>query len=294
MSQTVSDGREQIASTFGLDGQTDAAALGRLVAQLDKAWARAREAWPKLQLDKSRYLAWLAARTEAPDDVANLDVVALMLTCAVCEGCLGAVEAFHEAHGPDIDVALARTRLAHDARDDARQVVLAKLLVPGSEKLSAYGGRGSLSHWVRAVTVRQAISLSRRRGTMERVVAEPSAQDPDVAPDPELAFLKAHYRERFKAAFSETVEALPAPDRTLLRLRFVDGLTLDQVARVRDVHRATAARHLARLRKLLLAGVRERLQADAGLANDREVASALRLVESNLELSLPRILRTSG
>lgn len=294
MSETASDRREQIATAFGLGGKTDAVVLVRLVAELDSAWARAREAWPKLQLDEARYIAWLAERAEAPGDIASLDVVALMLTCAVCEDCLGAVEAFHDAHGPDIDVALARTRLALDARDDARQVVLAKLLAPGSAKLSAYGGRGSLSHWVRAVTVRQAISLSRRRGAMERVVAEPSTQDPDVAPDPELAFLKAHYRERFKAAFSETVDALPAPDRTLLRLRFVDGLTLDQVARVRDVHRATAARHLARLRKLLLEGVRERLQADAGLANDREVASALRLVASNLELSLPRILRTSG
>ncbi|MEM6995230.1 MAG: sigma-70 family RNA polymerase sigma factor [Myxococcota bacterium] len=277
---------EEICTAFGAR-EADAA---KVAADTRLCVASGNAAWPDLALPDATFVAWLAERAAAPDRVTELDSAALFLTCAVASGVEGAVEAFQAAHGPDIDVALRRVTLTSEARDDARQLVLTKLLAPGSEKLRDYGGRGSLSHWVRAVAVRQAISLTRRRGPMEKVVGEPSTEDPDVAPDPELAFLKAHYRDHFRRAFAATVAELPPPDRTLLRLRFVDGLTLDQVARVRDVHRATAARHLARLRGVLLEGVRAELSAHAGLSGDTELGSVLRLVESNLELSLPRIL----
>lgn len=236
------------------------------------------------------FAAWLGARVLDWSRLADVEAASLLLTCAVAHHVPGAVAAFERAHGPDVDLALRRLGLSDADSDDARQVVLTKLLAPGSDKLSAYAGRGSLAHWVRAVTVRQAISLSRRRGPLERVVAEPSSQDPDVAVDPELGVLKAHYRDSFRAAFASVAESLSAQDRTLLRLRFVEALTLDQLARLRGVHRATIARHLARLRATLLDGVRARLRATAGVASDTELGSALQLVESNLELSLPRIL----
>ena len=261
-----------------------------LDADLRTALACARAAWPGLTVDDEAFAAWLGERCPDASTLRELDAAALLLTHAVAQRVDGAVEAFVQTHGPDIDLALRRTSLRPDALDDARQVVLDKLLSPDRDKLRDYGGRGSLAHWVRAVAVRQAISLARKRGPMERVVAEPSTGDPDVGADPDLAFLKAHYRERFKRAFAAVLAELPAADRTLLRLRFVDGLTLDQLAKVRGVHRATGARHLARVRAVLIDAVRARLGAEAGLGSDSELDSALRLVESNLELSLPRLL----
>lgn len=281
---------EAIVAAFGAGTELSSDRATALVDDLRGAFATGQRAWPALDVDETAFAAWMGERAGSWDEVPTLDAAALYLTCAVAHDVPGAVEAFGDAHGGDVDLALRRGGLSTDAMDDARQLVLTKLLAPGSEKLRQYVGRGPLSHWVRAVAVRQAISLSRKRGPMERVVAEPSDADADVAADPELAFLKAHYRDRFKAAFSAVLDDLEAPDRTLLRLRFVEGLTLDQLARVRDVHRATIARHLARLRKTLLNDVRARLSAEAGLGSDTELESVLRLVESNLELSLPRIL----
>ena len=281
---------EAIVAAFGASAELSPEQSAALADDLRAALVVGRQAWPALDVGETVFAAWLGERAGSWDEVPTLDAAALFLTCAVAHAAPGAVAAFGDAHGGDVDLALRRGGLSADAIDDARQLVLAKLLAPGSEKLRQYVGRGPLSHWVRAVAVRQAISLSRKRGPMERVVAEPSDADADVAADPELAFLKAHYRDRFKAAFSAVLDELEPPDRTLLRLRFVEGLTLDQLARVRDVHRATIARHLARLRKTLLADVRARLSADAGLGSDLELQSVLRLVESNLELSLPRIL----
>lgn len=281
---------EAIVAAFGASPELTADRAAALAEDVRAAAAAGRDAWPALDVDETAFAAWLGARAGSWDEVPTLDAAALYLTCAVAHDVPGAVAAFRDAHAGDVDLALRRGGLAADAMDDARQLVWTKLLAPGSEKLRQYVGRGALSHWVRAVAVRQAISLARKRGPMERVVAEPSDADADVATDPELAFLKAYYRDRFKAAFSAVLDELAAPDRTLLRLRFVEGLTLDQLARVRDVHRATIARHLARLRKSLLEDVRARLSEDAGLASDTELQSVLRLVESNLELSLPRIL----
>ena len=257
---------------------------------LEAAHAEGRAAWPGLELTVAELAAWLDERMESLADLEQLDIPALYLTCAVALGRPRAPAIFRDAYASDIDLALGRLSLDPDGRDEARQVVLDKLLTPGTEKLRSYAGRGSLSHWVRAVAVRQAISLGRKRGVLERVVGEPSGTAADDAPDPELAFLKSHYRAHFKEAFAAMMQDLPAADRTLLQLRFVDGLTLDQLARVRQQHRATVARHLARLRQSLLAEVREHLAQQAGLGPQRELESVLRIVQSNLELSLPRIL----
>lgn len=261
-------------------------------AAIEHAWCVATEAWPELVLAPERFAEWLAERCDGPNALAELDAAALYLTCACASGVPRAVEAFARAHTADIDLAMRRVGRIGAEADEVRQLVLEKLFRPGDEKIRGYAGRGSLSHWVRAVAARQAISAGRRRGVLERVDDAPGSQDPDVDDDPELAFLKAHSRSRFKAAFHAALERLDPDDRTILRLRFLDGLTLDQLARVRQVHRATVARTLARVRTELLAHTRRALAAEAGLAAE-ELDSLVRLVATNLDLSLPRLLKRS-
>jgi RNA polymerase sigma-70 factor, ECF subfamily len=73
--------------------------------------------------------------------------------------------------------------------------------------------------------------------------------------------------------------------RNALKLHVVEGVTLDGLARLYGVHRATAARWLARTKDLIvdraLQGLAEQLGIDRA-----EAASILRLVMSRLEVTI--------
>ncbi len=274
------------------DGGADALSADEraaLTVALEAAFDAGQTAWPGLDVSAELYGPWLAERVVDSRELASLDTTALYLTCAVLHGRPGASEALQDAFGSELYAALTRFGLQPAARDDVAQIVLSKLVAPPEPKIAGYSGRGTLANWLRAVAVRQAISESRRRGPMERVVAEPSPHTPDFDADPELSFLKEQDRNAFKAAFAEVLGGLDAADRTLLQLRFVEGSTLDQLARLRGVHRATIARQLARLRRVVLEGLLQRV-GTTGASGGSERANLLALIESNLDLSLPRLL----
>jgi RNA polymerase sigma-70 factor (ECF subfamily) len=265
------------------------------VAAIEELLARARaeaRVWPSLRTEL--LAAWLGERVQAVSGPTSegLELGSLVLACACVHGADGAAVAFRERHGPDIDAALRRLGLPSAEADDVRQAVLGKLLVAGSEKLRSYGGRGALGGWVRAVTVRQAISMGRRRAPLDRAQGEIPTQLPGLL-DPEHDYLKARYGGELRRALREAVERLPAEDRNLLRFRFVDGLTLDELARVFDVHRATVARHLAKaradVRKATLRALRAELRLDGA-----EADSLVRMVRSQLDLSLSGLLGAGG
>lgn len=211
--------------------------------------------------------------------------VALATACVL--GDASALREFEARLGPEIDVALHRLGLDHGEAGDVKSRVLEKLLAPPSTKLEQYAGQGPLASWVKAVAAREALSL--RRTTARRRDLLDAAGDALTPVDPELAFLKRHYRDAFRAAFGATVDELTAEERLLLRYRFVDGLTLPQLAAACGVHRATAARRLAALRERLFAGTRAQLSARLDVPPD-ELASIFRLIQSNFDVSMARLL----
>ncbi len=103
---------------------------------------------------------------------------------------------------------------------------------------------------------------------------------------PGVAPAQRHLRERYAAelgrAISDAMAALTARQRTLLRLAYVDGLSVDVLGRMYAVHRATAARWLAAAPEALFDESRLRVEAalDAGLT------SVIRLVQSQIDVSL--------
>src|SRR5262249_20582054 len=99
----------------------------------------------------------------------------------------------------------------------------------------------------------------------------------------------ARYRGEFHAAFAEALEALAPRERALLRMRYIDDLTEDEVASFYDVHRVTVARWVARALARLLQGTRRGLSTRLSLRTD-DVTSPMRLLRSRLQLSLRRAL----
>lgn len=211
----------------------------------------------------------------------------LILAMACESGDASALAAFGERYEAEIDLALSRLGVDVGTMGDVKSTVLERLLVSSPSRLSRYSGRGSLAAWVKAVVAREVMSV-RRTAARRRDLLD-AAGDALAPADPELVFLKQHYRGAFRQAFAAAVGALSDQERLLLRYRFVDELTLPQVAAACGVHRATAARRLAALRTELFEGTRDRLSGALNVAED-ELASILRLIQSNFDVSMRRLL----
>ena len=97
------------------------------------------------------------------------------------------------------------------------------------------------------------------------------------------------HREAFREALQEALAMLTAREKTILRLHFLDGMNIDALGKVFQVHRATVARWLVSIRTRVLDDVRKRLSLDLG-ASSSEAQSLVRLLRSEVQLSIRRIL----
>jgi RNA polymerase sigma-70 factor (ECF subfamily) len=190
---------------------------------------------------------------------------------------------------PLVEGFVARRRLPSGALDDLKQIVRERLFVAG--RIREYSGQGPLSNWLRVVAVRAAVDLGRKRteillgdesGT-GRVAALPSPGEP------ELDFVKATYRDAVARALKQSLGELPSAERNVLHLHFIDGLTLDELAALFHVHRATIARRIAASREAVLDQARRLFSQQAAVAPD-EVDSLFALVRSRIDLTLSSFL----
>jgi RNA polymerase sigma-70 factor (ECF subfamily) len=188
---------------------------------------------------------------------------------------------------------LARFGVALSDSSEIAQRVRIALLVrdqAGTCRLSGYSGRGDLRAYVRSVAVRVVLKRLEREtapasiGDDEIIALLPSPND-----SPELTLLKQRYRDDVRGGFACALAALTPRERTLLRQHYVDGLTVDMLGPLHQVHRSTCARWLEAARVKILRGVRNHLRAKRGL-NDAELESAIAMVRSQLDLSLGRHL----
>jgi RNA polymerase sigma-70 factor (ECF subfamily) len=269
-------------------------ALGGALA--DRLVARARAAWPDLAVESDGFVSHLAEHlaADAPvDALEGLSIEDLYLAFACGTGTPGAVEAFERAYGGELGVAVSRMRGGPSA-DDARQLVHQKLFVAagGSRpKILEYSGRSGLRQWYRVTLMRTLVDDLRRRKRDEPIgKGEQDFLDvPSPKADPETEYLKKLYGHEFRAAFEEAVRRLTPEDRNVLRSHYAGGLSIDQIASVFGIHRATAARRVNRAKETLLAETRRRL-AERLQMSRRELESVMRLIESQLHVSVQRLL----
>jgi len=174
------------------------------------------------------------------------------------------------------------------ATDDVTQLVRERLLVGSPPRIAEYGGQGPLSAWLRAVAVRTALN-ARRGGARESPVSRPP--DSPVSKDPELALLRERFREAFRQAFAHAVAQLTPRERTVLRLSVLDGLTLQRIGAIYRKDASTISRWLDAARHALHAHTRAALQPDVPPS---ELDSVLRAADSELNLSLSRLLESSS
>jgi RNA polymerase sigma-70 factor (ECF subfamily) len=180
-------------------------------------------------------------------------------------------------------------RLPDDVVAEVTQIVRGKLFVGEPPPVLRYLGKGDLSSFVRVVATRAALSRLRKQERdpveLDDAPLERAASDGS----PQLRHLKKKYEAEFKAAFSDAVAGLLPQERTLLRHSLVDKLSIDAIGKLYDIHRATAARRVAKARDHVAETTRtimeERLRLAAG-----DFSSIVQLVHSQLDLSVTRLL----
>jgi RNA polymerase sigma-70 factor (ECF subfamily) len=167
--------------------------------------------------------------------------------------------------------------------EDVLQEVKLRLFV--QKQLGRYGGRGPLAGWLRRVVLNAALTM---KGVSSR--SRRSTLGPEAMPThPELDFLKARYKDDFSSAFTRALQQLTVRERTLLRLNALGDASIDDLAGVYQVHRATVARWIQSARRRLLETTRQTLVDDLGLDPD-ESEELVRLLKSQLDISLHRLL----
>ena len=135
------------------------------------------------------------------------------------------------------------------------------------------------------------IALNRLRDQKREVPLEQALLDHRAIDtcDPELAFL----RDRFGAALDRALEcamrSLTASERVLLRQRFVDDLTSEQLARLHRKHRITMVRRTRGILRTLRARTVALLANQVGCGPATAV-SIVSLVLSQAHLSIGRHL----
>src|SRR5262245_30368758 len=269
-----------------------------VAAAVARIGAAGRAAWPGVVASDELIAARLAARLRddlelraAPGGIEQHDAD-VFLAIALATGDPGAVRAFEDRFVPQIDQALRRLRLPAGTIDEIKQGLRFDLLVgDGAPKIADYAGRGELAAWLRITATRRALSALRRSGREEVLDDMLLEHWPDAAPGPERKHLRDKYTAELKRAIREAFRELEVRQRNLLRQHVIDELTIDDLARLYRVHRATCARWLADARAELGKRTRKHLIAALGL-KFHEVDSLLRFLDSDIELSISRILHS--
>ena len=256
------------------------------------AWEAGRLAWPAVALELEPFAAHV--RDTAPEALARHGGD-LYLACACATGDPRALRAFDD----EILIPSARAvRTIDDApafADEVCQRVRASLMVGGAgerPRIVDYAGRGPLRAWVGVAAVRHALML--RRGQQRQ--REVSTDDDWTGKltqastgNPELDLVKREHAAAFGAALRDAAGALELRLRAVLRMHFVDALSIDEIGAAYGVHRATAARWIQRARDELFEGTRTRLAERLALSPS-ELDRMTALVQSQLDVSLSTLL----
>lgn len=267
--------------------------LAKLLAE---GVARCQQAWPEMRVepqDFARHLGKCLPAGEAPEPgLRALLWEDLYLALGALQEDRVALDALERTVLAPVERAVRRVDNADSFVDEVMQLTRLRLLVGETRhgpRLGDYAGKGPLRRWTEAVAVGVAVSLKRRpdRTTpLDDAVLETGVG----TADPELAMLQQRYRPAFRAAFAEALSSLSARDRNLLRLSLAQGLGVEALGALHQVHASTVSRWLARARSDLLEGTRASLARRLAL-NTAQLDSVLRVLDGHLEVSFSALLK---
>jgi|GEM_PF-235433 RNA polymerase sigma-70 factor, ECF subfamily len=273
--------------------------IAELETTLKRALKRAEEAWPNFEFEPEDFIAYLAERIpEDADPHQSLEQIHIedLYLASATSGTTGhgnqAIAILQKQFNGAIDAALGRIRAARGFEDEAKQRLWEKLFVKSETrpaKISQYSGQGPLRSWLSVAASREALMLLRKKKPNVEYQDQLSPQRIVRSDDAERSLMKGKYQKHFRHAFQRSLQTLGARERNILRYHYVEGLRFDDIGSVYGVNRSTICRWLAKARQDLLAQTREEMQKELDI-NTAECESVMRLVNSQLDLSISRFL----
>jgi len=275
----------------------DAAALTRLLLQ---AWESAHARWPTVMLAPELFVRHLAERLPGPGPAASLEplleqlsLAELYLACACLHEVPLAVETFEQHYLKKLRKLLGHRKQSAATLDEICQLARVKILVATPEsppKIAEYGGQGALLAWVRIIAVRISIKLSaHQKPALEQDADTVLSALPEPGTAPDMDFIKQHHREDLRQAMREAFASLSSEDRYLLRLYFVDQLSMYDLVPLLRVSQPTISRRLKSAREKVYTETRRHLQARLGLS-PTDFQSFMRLLDSQFEVRISQLL----
>lgn len=251
------------------------------------------DAWPAIDVSLARlsqHIEAVAPPDLSLDALAKLSGEGLTLAAACLDQQPAAVSIFESVYLAPLSRVLARLEGGAEIADDVLQRLRAQFFAPASGRSSffAYSGAGALAVWLKVVAVREAQKLRRGAVQTNTVSDESLSVMPTPEADPELRFMKLQHRAHFKVCFQEALAQLGKREKSVLRMSLVEGLSIDDIGKVYDVHRATAARWLTSAREQLVRDCRVKLAGRLGVS-EPELDELMGNVQSNLSISLGQL-----
>jgi RNA polymerase sigma-70 factor len=139
----------------------------------------------------------------------------------------------------------------------------------GQSRIASYHGRSSLATWLRVIVTNRVINERvRRRADFCGLDGIPELPDPGAEHEMEHRLRFNRYHSPLLRCFRQASLWLSPYERTLLLLRYDQGLKLGKIALRFSVHQATITRQIDRAVAKLRAGVVSSLATHYGLGPD--------------------------
>lgn len=246
----------------------------------------------------ARYLAGKLARQQRlAETLSRLRVEDLFLAWWAQQDPARGIPALWAAYHDDLERLVARFHRLD--REELLQSLSVKLFVSRADgqppRIATYSGFGFLQNWLRVLASRAFLDASRELARRRATGLEEAGHDDDapllalIVEPGQASFDRDRVHAAIRAAFAASLAGLQPRERTFLRLATVNCLTLEQIAAMYQVGRATVARALASGRARLRDDTRRGMIETLGIS-PAELSSLIRDLETQLELSLARVL----
>ena len=281
-----------------------AVADAKLAARIDQALqaqhAVGAAAWPAVNVTQEDWATVFANRlrgvaTDVEAAILALPAANLYIACACAHADPDALRQFEHRYFANLRGVVSHIVSCAAELDEVTQILREKLFCPRPQeppRILEIAGQGDLAAVIRVAAVRIALNLKRSEQRSGRVADRATDHLLGAMDDPEVATLREQQRGLFKQAIEEAIAALSIRDRNVLRMHLLDGLSIDDIGRAHQVHRATAARWLEQIRSDLRTGTMRRLR-DLLRGSSAELDSLARVLDSRLRVSFSRILDKS-
>jgi RNA polymerase sigma-70 factor (ECF subfamily) len=256
---------------------------------LQRAYEQCRQRYPTIDLSLEDFSARVNTSAAEFDRLCQED---LFLATSCARGDRIAWEYFADDYLPLLHrMAALACRQFQEGEDVAQEIVAS--LIADKTKIAAYDGRGSLAGWLRVAVSHAAIDRFRRK-RREVSLDEPdgpSRDEPSAAPlsNQGEEALDSPWGSVLAKMLEAEIRNLPARDRLILSLYYIENVPLKIIGRQFGVHEATASRWLDKLRRGVRKSVERELRGKHGF-RPGELNSLWQWVAEHEEFSLKEVL----